>query len=1071
MRKKSISIRVSVVALASTVALAALMTAGATTAFASTATDSVQSNLTSASVTAVGPYSINDAADMTALDTYVEGGGSTANVVFNLNASVTLGSTWDGIGSVASQNNSYGTSSVTSASKSFDGIFYGNGNTITLSGGSQGVFAFLGIDASVDNFTVAQADGATYGVTSGDSTDYIGAIAGFSRGKIEKVTNNAIVYANNAYNVGGIVGFNDGYNVGGQTYIKDCLNTAAVTGKQKVGGIAGENAGYIVLCQNEGKIVGTNTSSKNGVGGIAGRNGNNNTARETGVILSCLNKGEVGSASQKWVGGITGFQNSKSSVTGCLNTGNIVSGAGYNNPIVGLNEGTASGSYYVGDLYYSSSSTAAECGTEWKSDADTGVLSTLLNDARNATVITDVNGCWTGTGSDTALTRTAAIDKDAISNVYIKSNVAAVTVYLDGASGSDTNAGSATAPVQTLSKAADLVSEGGAGSKIIVTGAVSVSSDVTLRQDIDIEWNGTNTNATMFTVTGGKVILGGDITVTGPTGSNAVAFDLTGGNLVAQDNATITAGGYAVKVASGKTLTINNSAIGKIYLSSNGMLNLPSILSSNLSVECASLSASSYIAIANCGSQTVASNNLSKISISNGSAGLFYSGAIIYCYSTASDSNDNDESVVSPLSLGTLEESNVETLFEWNVDFPGVDGNMGLNIKGTPDGWTMLADGEESTSTCFQLDPTQGGQFPLAKTTYKSKTWWQIATSGTTSSVVEDYYMMPSQSFNLGDNATLTFEALPANGVTGAIYVSDDGSDISKFELVETFTVGTAGANMFQSFISEIKTVDLSKYAGTSKYVVFGVQSKYNTAIWDNNKGFNLQVSNVKLTSEVASTDPAMTLTTEAKDLKVGDEVTVNVDMENITAYGQGTFSCSDNLTLKSIEAGSALKFDGNSGFTGTVDNKLFTFFNNTGTEDGTVAKATFTCTKAGDATVSLTGVKAGAALDPSEPEELTVADLKLSVGLNALAGDMNNSGKVNIVDAQVTYDMVKGNYADGSEARANLLKCWTPATTGATYDLIVDVANVNGDELTASDAFAIQYFVHYGKFGATTEA
>ena len=229
------------------------------------------------------------------------------------------------------------------------------------------------------------------------------------------------------------------------------------------------------------------------------------------------------------------------------------------------------------------------------------------------------------------------------------------------------------------------------------------------------------------------------------------------------------------------------------------------------------------------------------------------------------------------------------------------------------------------------------------------------------------------------------------------------------------------------------------------------------------------EIDSVLVEIAQASKDPAMTLTTDAKDLKVGDEVTVNVNMENITAYGQGTFSCSDNLTLKSIEAGSALKFDGDSGFTGTVDNKMFTFFNNTGTEDGTVAKATFTCTKAGDATVSLAGVKAGAALDPSEPEELTVADLKLSVGLNALAGDVNNSGKVNIVDAQVTYDMVKGNYADGSEARTNLLKCWTPETTGATYDLIVNVANVNGDELTASDAFAIQYFVHYGKFGEAT--
>ena len=1076
MRKKSISLRTSVVALASTVALAALMTTGATTAFASTATDSVQSNLTSASVTAVGPYSINDAADMTALDTYVEGGGSTANVVFNLNASVTLGSTWDGIGSVVSQNNSYGTSSVTSASKSFDGIFHGNGNTITLSGGSQGVFAFLGIDASVDDFTVAQADGATYGATSGDSTDYIGAVAGFSRGKIEKVTNNAIVYANNAYNVGGIVGFNDGYNVGGQTYIKDCLNKAAVTGKQKVGGIAGENAGYIVLCQNEGKIVGTNTSSKNGVGGIAGRNGNNNTARETGVILSCLNKGEVGSASQKWVGGITGFQNSKSSVTGCLNTGNIVSGAGYNNPIVGLNEGTASGSYYVGDLYYSSSSTAAERGTKWESDSKTGVLSTLLNNARNTTIITDVNGCWTGTGSDTALTRTAAIDKDAISNKAMGGTAATINVYLDGSAGNDSNAGTdSTAPVKTLERAAAVVSAGGDGSKIFVSGTATVSSDVAIRQNITISWTG-DSNGTMFTVTDGTLTLGGSVKVVAGTGASATAFDLTGGNLVVQDSASITAGKYAAKVASGKTISINNSSIsGSVYLYSGGLLNLPSVLSSNINVECASLT-TSLTAIANCGSDDIANVNTGKITIDNGNAALYEYEKIIYCYSTANNYNDDNESVMSGLSLSTSDESNVETLFEWNVDFPGVDGNMSKLISGVPEGWKMVTNCSSSqvTATCRTGDPTNGGKFPFANCTYKGKTWWIIGSASTkagTDSEDENYYVMPDKSFSLGNSASLSFETMPATGVTIAVYVSDDAEDINKYELVNTYTIGNIAdkSNVMKSCTSVVNTTDLSKYAGTDKYVIFGVQKKYNLDFFSSSGGsFTIKVSNVKLTSEVPSTDPAMTLTTDAKDLKVGDEVTVNVDMENITAAGQGTFEYSDNLELQSITKGSALSGDTLTFYTGDESSKTvsptFLFANNEGTTDGTVAVATFKCTKAGSASVSLTkavGSKFG------DPTELEIADAKLdtfTIGLNpAIKGDVNNSGKLNVVDAQVAYDMVNKVYAEGTDSRTKLISCWEPETTGATYELIEGVANVNGGDFDAQDAFAILVAAHNG--------
>ena len=1047
MRKRTFSLRVGVGALVSTVALAALMTAGATTAFASSNSDSV-ATLNSSGATASGTYGIYDAADMIALDNYVESGKATSGSTFNLKADITLDSSWNGVGIVSASDNAYGTSSVNSSSKSFDGTFYGNSKTITLSGGSQGVFAYIGAGATVDGFTVAST--ATYGVNS-TASDYVGAVAGYNQGAITNVTNNAAVYANTTYNVGGIVGFNDGYNISGKTYVKGCLNTAAVTGKQKVGGIAGENAGYIVLCENNGTIDGVNASSKNGVGGIAGRNGNNNTAREAGVIASCLNTGKVGRASQKWVGGITGFQNSKSSVTGCLNTGNIVKGSGYYNPIVGLNESSLNGSNYYSNLTNSSSTLAKEKGEAWNNTAN------QLNTARNTSLISDT--CWST--SDASLVRTTAIDTDAIVNTYIKSGVTAINVYLDGASGVDTNTGAEGSPVKTLSKAAELALEGGAGSQILVSGAVTVDNDVTIRHDVTIKWTGSDANATMFTATGGTVTLGGGVKVIAGTGTSATAFDLTGGNLVAQDGTSITAGGYAAKVASSKTMSINNSSIsGTIYLSSNGMLNLPSKLSSNISVECASLT-TSYTAIANCGSDSIANANKTKISMVNNNTTLTVDDETIKCKLVSSDASGYQ---LNSLSLYEPSASNSEVVYTWNEAIGDTDGTEKSDkwyYTGTElqdDSW-VIADSAEYTYE-------KGKEYDANASTSGNGYQWL----GAHSIITDDkqcLYAMPKDKIAL-NNSTLTFEALQSKGQTLYIYVATDKDDIAKYEKAGSVTLDSDN-----KYVYTAASVDLSKYAG-EYYVIFGFSASYpENANLDriDTKGVQYYISNVAVTSEVASTDPAMTLTTDAKDLKVGDEVTVNVDMENITAYGQGTFSCSDNLTLKSIEAGSALKFDGDSGFTGTVDNKMFTFFNNTGTEDGTVAKATFTCTKAGDATVSLAGVKAGAALDPSEPEELSVADLKLSVGLNALAGDVNNSGKVNIVDAQVTYDMVKGNYADGSEARTNLLKCWNPETTGATYDLIVNVANVNGDELTASDAFAIQYFVHYGKFGATTEA
>ena len=77
--------------------------------------------------------------------------------------------------------------------------------------------------------------------------------------------------------------------------------------------------------------------------------------------------------------------------------------------------------------------------------------------------------------------------------------------------------------------------------------------------------------------------------------------------------------------------------------------------------------------------------------------------------------------------------------------------------------------------------------------------------------------------------------------------------------------------------------------------------------------------------------------------------------------------------------------------------------------------------------------------------------------------GDVNNNGSLNIVDAQITYDLVAGVYANeqGDYATFPLPKGWNVATL-----LLAADANESGT-LEAADAFAIQYAVlHNGVFG-----
>jgi hypothetical protein len=282
---------------------------------------------------------------------------SFAGKTLTLTADITLEDVWTPVGTAIPSLITYGgqveISSVADESIPFSGTFDGAGHMISgisVSGatGSEGFFAYVSAEGTIKDLTIVGAISDTVAPPGGEhpaGTDYVGGLVAYNRGHLAGITNLVVINAPAVYNVAGIAGFNDGRD-NPNAVIENCANLANITGQQKVGGIVGQNAGVVRDSYNAAKVDGTNASSKNGVGGIAGRNGNNNTAVETGVIINCYNTGEVGRSGQKWVGGITGFQNSLSSITNSYMVGTVVSGAGNNNPIVGLNESSRNANNY-----------------------------------------------------------------------------------------------------------------------------------------------------------------------------------------------------------------------------------------------------------------------------------------------------------------------------------------------------------------------------------------------------------------------------------------------------------------------------------------------------------------------------------------------------------------------------------------------------------------------------------------------------------------------------------------------------------------------------------------------------
>jgi|GEM_PF-7028447 len=150
-----------------------------------------------------------------------------------------------------------------------------------------------------NNSAVFDGNGKTVsGLYFNDSTtDKVGLFGGV--GQYGTVKNVGVVdswFCGKEY-VGGIAGDNLGY-------IENCYNTGAVSGGNRIGGIAGDNNGYIENCYNTGAVSGGNR-----IGGIAGHVG------MSSIVNNCYNIGSVSGSSN--VGGIAGENAALSYVYNC----------------------------------------------------------------------------------------------------------------------------------------------------------------------------------------------------------------------------------------------------------------------------------------------------------------------------------------------------------------------------------------------------------------------------------------------------------------------------------------------------------------------------------------------------------------------------------------------------------------------------------------------------------------------------------------------------------------------------------------------------------------------------------
>lgn len=236
--------------------------------------------------TAESPYLIRTAEELKALAERVNSGKSTTGQYFALAANIDLSDydPWTSIGTARSP---------------FDGHFDGQGYAIDNLYGRNGLFAYAGANAVIQNVGVASGE---IGV---ESLSFIGAIVGWSNGAdIINCWNGADITCSGwsggivgtvrdggeseirgCYNVGTVTGIRDGavggivghLSAGGHgtnvsVTVSDCYNTGAVTAKDSVGGIVGriQDGHRVRNCYNIGLVRANGENILDGAGAIAG---------------------------------------------------------------------------------------------------------------------------------------------------------------------------------------------------------------------------------------------------------------------------------------------------------------------------------------------------------------------------------------------------------------------------------------------------------------------------------------------------------------------------------------------------------------------------------------------------------------------------------------------------------------------------------------------------------------------------------------------------------------------------------------------------------------------------------
>ena len=512
-----------------------------------------------------GIYSISNSTQLALLATKVTAGNNYYGSFFHQTQNISITSSWNGIGTPSITTNP-NTSSPLAGGNGFAGTYNGFDHTLTVArsastSGVGGVFNYVMRDGVIMNLTVE----GTLTVTG--SVDAIGGVVGYNSGTINNVKNKVDVTASNAFNVGGITGFLNGQYLHVADYktspplgvVVNSINEGDVVGRQKVGGITGQNSGAIAFCANLGDITATD-ASRTGAGGIAGRNGNNNTPAEMGYIDDCYNMGDIELSNGRWGGGITGFNNALSRVKNCYNTGAVLHGYANWNAIIGSNEnfGVQAGFANFCETSFSSAGSAIETGSVPSVNMQSDAFRELLEDDASE----DDQWAWDGVENDgyPYFLRTADA---AISHGRVTPN-SYPYVYLSN-TGSDLAAGDIAArAVKTLGRAltiASLSDDPNVYIKVINTNVISNNQNA-FGSDIPVVWEPeTGATSPMFQINnGGSLVVGGvDIDGNGVS----VAIQVNGyGSFTIRNNASIVDCTTAITVANNGNLTVNRSTIG-----------------------------------------------------------------------------------------------------------------------------------------------------------------------------------------------------------------------------------------------------------------------------------------------------------------------------------------------------------------------------------------------------------------------------------------------------------------------------------------------------------------------------